>query len=353
MDTNGYDIEAVKEALARIGWKQPTAKGYDIVDTDNQASVSGRYFNDNSFHTALTIENIKDAQEDAKISDEDFNTYLVEQMRDPVILSMLTQVFDVPQLIKSGLVYDKYQHTAYQTITGTSKFCGLAFNLSKRGGTSVMLNNAVLLFDANASFKLYLFNEYIGKVAEWDVSVVANVQKTVALDRAIHYQSAAVQGGAWFLGYFQDDTGGAKAIDYSSDRNCFSSVKVTSFEANPTSATTVDFREYSERYSGYGLNVQISEYHDLTDKIVANAHLFDELQGLMMAAKVIELIKNTTRTNADSRIMKLNVSSYMVDLKGLKTDTGQWVPGIESKIAKTVKNIRQSFYKKAPVTVVG
>ena len=151
--TNGYNVTMVVPALERIGWLQPTAKGYDKVDCDNTTSVSGRYYNDDSFHTALTIENIYDCQPDAAICEEDFNTYLL-QLRRSVILFALNAVFDAPQFIASGLLFRKLEPTARNPINNKGNFCGLMLKLSD-GDYGVTLQNALLLFNGAATFNLY------------------------------------------------------------------------------------------------------------------------------------------------------------------------------------------------------
>lgn len=350
--TNGYNDTVVLAALRRIGWKNPTTGGYDIVDTANQMSASGRYYNDNSFHTSLTVENIYDAQEDEELDDTGFNDYLRNSMRDPVILSMLNQVFDAPQFIKSGLVYEKYENSAIQLIGNASKFVGVRFKLSDIGEYSIKLNNAILYFNAAATFKVYLYNEFLGKVKDWTVTVEANKQKTLSLDYDIQHISSTNKGGIWFLGYFQNDVDGAQAIDYSPIAQSFCSFNAQSVECDVTGSEQINMVDYSSNYNTYGFNVEVSEYKDLTNKIVQNAHLFDELQGLMMAAKVIELVTNSTRSNIKTRIGRENMNFLLTQLKGIRNEAG-YVAGIDDKIKKSVKQVKEAFNYKPKAQIIG
>lgn len=73
-----------------IGWKDELQNPITL-DAANQVTDSGRYFQDE--HTAVTIENIKDCQRIANISDDDMNTVLA-QMRESVVYKVISDVFN-------------------------------------------------------------------------------------------------------------------------------------------------------------------------------------------------------------------------------------------------------------------
>lgn len=122
--TNGYDEARVLPALAiRMGWLQPTDSNYPTLATANKASTSGRYYNDDSYHAACTIQNLYDCQPDSSITAEGFNSYL-QQLQKGVLLGMLDAVIGEPQLIETGLVYGKCTNETYRYVSG-NKFCGI------------------------------------------------------------------------------------------------------------------------------------------------------------------------------------------------------------------------------------
>lgn len=350
--SNGFDLTVVLAALkGRLGWQQPTESGYNIVNTANQASTSGRYYN-NGFHASCTIQNIYDTQPDKDITPEAFNA-LVSEMGGDVAVSMLNMVYDSPQLIESHLLYKKCDNTANRAVTNTGKFCGLRFsNISE--GCAVMLNNVLLHFDADTTVKLYLFNEFKTVAVEtWDIPVTANQQKVFNLNQVINNSSTELKGGTWFLGYFQDElTNGAKAIDFSPERIPFLKFNAMSFEANKVGADDFKRNEYSSSWNMYGLNVEASSYRDLTNEIVQNAHQFDELQGLIMASRVMELIINSTRSSYKQRITQEIINVYYRELNSVTTSENPFQGGIKSKIKAEVKRIRESFKPKKQASVI-
>lgn len=348
--TNGYNIDDVLPMLRRIGWINPTKTGYNIVDSDNQASLCNRWYNDNSFHAFCNIEYLYDTQPDETISDAEFNDYL-ELQRDSIISKSLNAVFDTPQFVESGMLYDKVDNSELSTVANEGKFVGIRFKLSKKDYFMNILT-ATLFFDGNVSFTLYLYNEFIGKVEEWNVSALANKQVVVQIFEAIQYCSDTVKGGNWFLGYFQDDLGSVKALKYTECWHEFKTFDATSISSEVTGVETFNMQNYSYTYDGFGLNAEISVDIDQTQLIRRNRHLFDNLQGLMMAANVMDIVINSTRSNRSERIGDDKVNMMYRELNNVTTDENPTESGLKSKIRSEIKRVRQAFYPKQGSKVV-
>lgn len=348
--TNGYDIDATLPNLRRLGWINPTDEDYDIVNNDNQISLCNRWYNDDSFHPLCRIDYLYDCQPDKSISDVEFNTYL-ETLRDSTISSMLNYVFDNPQFKESGLLYDKLRNTELETVTNTGKFVGIRFNLSKKD-YFLNLVTAALFFDSAKTFTLYLFNEFTGKVAEWEVTTVANKQVIVDLSEAMRYNDTVTKGGDWFLGYFQDDLGDTKAIRYPVCWNDTYTFGAESIAGTVTGAEAFNMQNYEETYDTYGINVEYSVTEDLTEFIRRNAYLFDNLQGLMMAATVMEIIYTTDRSNRKQRITDEIQSMAFSGLNNITTATNPTEAGIKSKIRKEIQRVKKALYNEPPIQVV-
>jgi len=355
--TNGYNTTVVLPAMERIGWLQPTTKGYDLVDCDNTQSESGRYYNDGSFHASLLIENLYDCQPDADITEDDFNAYLV-QLRRSVILSALNAVFDAPQYVASGILFRKAVNTVHNPVVNNGNFCGIRIKVSD-GDYGVMLKNAILFFNADVSFPLYLYHSLtngtdtidnvptdVPYIKKWQVAAKGNSQTTVALSYALGNATDVVKGGEWFLGYFQNDLGAVRAYDYSVAANCYHVFGGVSFESKANGAD-FDRESYGCSAGMYGLNAELSSYRDMTETIVNNAQLFDNLQGLMMAARAIEIVQNSARANARERMGKENLAVLYRDLNQVTTADNPYTTGLKGQILQEVKRLRDAFYKRS------
>lgn len=339
--TNGFDATRVLADLnARIKWQQEV--GVVTLTSANLNGTSGRTFNGGGFHNSMTLQNIYDCQPNRNITPEQFNTYLVDR-KNEMLLSMLNTVFTDNQYIESGLLCRKWPNSQLNPIVNGGKFVFWKINVAP-GDYSVRIDNIHLLFDAAATFMLYLFNDLVGKISETSVTVAANVLKVQSLAMELTYQNATIKGGQFFLGYFQDDLNGAQALNYNycpADTCVYGAVPGSSVITSPT---TFNMFNYSTGSEMYGMNIEMSAYRDITQSIVLNAHLFDELQGLFMAKSVVELILNSTRTNDVQRITQDNLRKWTTDLKGFKDpETGQWFPSFDYRIAKEIKRVKESL----------
>ena len=83
--------EAKDILIDRLGWRDDkTITGF-VLSAPNLITNSGRYFQ--AEHSSVTLENIKDCQPIVDISDEDFNSHLVN-MTEQVAFQVLSDVFE-------------------------------------------------------------------------------------------------------------------------------------------------------------------------------------------------------------------------------------------------------------------
>lgn len=340
----------------RLGWLQPTLPGSPAINADNLLSKSGRYYNDGSFHPTCTIERIKSVQENASISDSDFNELLVRLDR-AATTRCLNAVFNRPQLVEHTILYERASNVRNVVISNSGNFCGYRIKVSK-GDWAAQINSVSLFFDKAATFKLYLFNDLLeAPVAEKEVTSQANSQVVVALDWVINYTSLANSGGLFYLGYFQDDLGSAHALD--EQLNIWATTKV--FGAypfqSPKKSGALDFNRTNPSvvFRTYGLNLVVSSYRDYTRSIVQNAHLFDNARGLLMAIRVMEEIKYSTRTNATERQSKeaIDQADLNLDLNlAMPTENLPFVAGLKAQLTQELARITRNFFPKSQASSV-
>lgn len=349
--STGFDETKVLAALTgRIGWVNPTQDDYDIVDEANQASTSGRYFNDGSFHSSCTIQNLKDTQEDDQISDEEFNTLLTNLKRS-TILSCVNSVFDKIEAIESGLIYQRSNVPASfepEYINNTGKFCGIRINIGQ-GNYAVVIDSLTLLLDSAKTLNIYIYKDFKNApLATIPITTVANEETSVSVARVLNHLSSENKGGAYYIGYYQDDLGDARAIDCSPCVNQFRVFGFCSLEATTNDATGFDKFNYSANYKTYGINLEMSSYYDYTDAIVKAAHQFDEYIGLSMAAKVIERVVVNNRIN-DTAVQAGSNVSKLYDELNIEPANAQGMPlspGIKSRLRKELKRLQAFFHQK-------
>lgn len=349
--TNGFNVAKVMQALqGRIGWSQPTLAGMPVISGQNQASSSSRFFED--FHESCTIQKLYQAQEDKAISDADFNS-LLQRMDRSVIMRCINAVFNRPQLIDHGLVYERQSNVRNLPVPNQGNFCGYRIKVAN-GDYAVMLNSVALFFSEVVTFNLYLFNDLTkAPVMSQEVTTQAGTQTVASLNWILKYVDNN-KGGLFYVGYFQDDLGAVTAID--EQLNMWNDAKVYGawpFQS-PRVAGQLDFNRINPSvvFRTYGMNMELSSYRDYTEVILQNAHLFDEARGLCMAVRVIEKVKNSLRTNKEARqsneVIKLE---YDLEL-AFPTKEAPFMAGLKAQLVREFERVNLSFFPKRKPTNV-
>lgn len=356
--SNGYNVTQVLAAMTgRLAWRNPIESPYNIVDSANSTSKSGRYFD--GFHALVNAKNVKDTAPYAVLTAEQFNTHL-GNMQNDAIMRALNGVFNEHECLEQSLLFEREGRSDF-AITNEGKFVGYEIEIPDNGNISVQIDSTTLLFDSNATFNIYLFKD--GKktaVKTQSVTVVANEATVVDLtDWIINFidnGSTKLKGCKYFLGYFQDDLGSAKAINETADWE-----ETKCFEAEPFQAAKIsgqtDFDRvgWSNTNLTYGINLEVSAFKDLTNVIVKKASLLDELVGLQMAYMVLEQIQFCVRSNGNERMLKDQVLQFAINLEltGVApiSDSPQ-ILGLGSRIKKEAERVRSSLMKKPKALTV-
>lgn len=346
MISNGFDITKVYDALKeRIGWNQPTVAGSPTLSDANKASTSGRFYDEG--HAVVRANIVYDVQENESITADQFNQ-LLQNMNKGCIMQCLNAVFNRPQLIETGLVYERSSNIRNVVIPNQGNFCGYRIKVAE-GNYAVQINTISLFFNAAATFNIYLFNDLVkDPLKTKSVTTVANSQVVVDLEWILNYIGTQNKGGMFYIGYFQDDLGSANGID--EQLNQWAPTKVYGawpFQSPKTG--TLDFNRINPSvvFRSYGLNLQISAYRDYTQTIIQNAHLFDEARILLMASKIIELIKNSIRSNKTERISAENIAQLEYDLNlAFPTEERPFMAGIKAQLVREYKRINDNFFPK-------
>lgn len=344
--TNGLITEPVLDALKqRITWR-----------SEGTHSESGRYFED--FHPLSTVEVLKAVQANAIIRPNELETFL-ENTKRSVILECLNAVYNAPQLIDNNkMAFFRSERIYLQTVVNSGQFVGLNVNLVQ-GDFATHVKELLLFFNKDCEFTMYLYDDMIvDPIYTKRVVAKAQEQTLVALHNDIIFRNltqSSINGGRKYFGYYQDDiqAQGAQAMYYNLNYNRYSPCNVWAFSA-PVVTDVHGNRNFNRYTIGannlmYGLNAKISTYRDATNNIIENAHLFDELIGLQMAAKTIEFIVFSYRTNVTERNLQnipematlyneLNLARPSEDLP--------FSVGLRKQIEREVVRVKQAFQPK-------
>lgn len=352
--SNGYNVTAVMAALMnRRRWRQPTRTDFPFTLAGTNiwpANSVNPVFE--SIHKIVSPYNIWVVQEDKDITD--FNAYLTN-LRADVVLKCLSSVFNKKEMLEKQLMFERFGRQDYPEINN-GKFVCVRITPARLFDVSIQIDNVALKFDSDVTFNMYLFHDAqpLVPVKTISVSAVANEQTVVSLGHVLSYAGSGNKSGVYYLGYFQDDLGSAQAINEIVQKfNPVFNFGCVPIELNKVGATAIDVNQVSYTIKTHGFNIQISAFRDYTQLIVDNAYLFDNLIGLQMAADVIEMIQNNTRSNKDQRIAGEMTKMLYTDLNHAgPTEESPFSAGLKSKITSEVYRIKHEFFPKKKVTSI-
>lgn len=350
--SNGFDMDLVVPALqARLGWQQPTYPGAPILTSPNTTSLSGRYFGED-FHALCTIANIKANQEDATIDDTNLNTYLLNRQQG-MIMRALNETFRKPELIEQHLLYTRLGFSDV-VLPNQGNFAGWCIEIADDQSIATQITFATLYFDADATFNLYLFQDGIrGALQTIPVTVQAYKHTEVPLNFVLPFQT----GIRFYLMYDQDELelAGTQAIrdqpETMAATKCFEAYSIQFPKTTNGSIFNSNQRQYPAL--PMGINLEVIAFKDHTQRIIRQANLFDEVQGLQMAAFAMELVNNSARTNLTARQNEQSSQQTFMELnQAFATKEVPVTPGLKSRIMAEFKRLRDTFFPPAvPVSV--
>lgn len=325
--SNGFDLDTVLPALVeRVGWRS-----------------EGLVRSFESFHSLCTESNLKDVQPTDAIADDAFEIFKVDIKKD-VIQRCLSSVFNQPEYLEQVLLHNRISGQQRQIIENNDLFCGIRFRIAPDFGISTVIKTVTLLFDSNVILHLYLYEDGNPEpIADLEVDAVANKPTVYDIaDLILNYANSGTT--VFYLGYYQNDIGAAKAIR---EQVSWTNTKV--FSANSFSMPRTEINDFnpSYGYDVFGLTAEVHAFKDYTLKIARSAHLFDEVIGLSMVYSILEMIVSTTRSNARERILKgayeaIELKHYLygaIPAQGVSKITG-----LNEVIAEKFKQVREVFY---------
>lgn len=333
--SNGYNLaEVLPKLFGRLNWLDSS------LNSTNTTSISGRYFDDGSFHSLVTVPNIK-----ATVPEQsNWNTFF-QRKQNAVIARCLNSVFNEPEYIQQTLLYDRCNEQE-TLIPNEGKAVGVKIHLIKRFDVSCFVNSLQLYFDGAATFNIYLFKQGSKTALKTkSVTTVANTKTWIDLsDWLLNYKESAV----YYVVYFQNDLGSVKAIQEQAEE-----CKTLAFDADFFTATTTgtDFNrvEMSEYSLPHGLNMQVSSFRDYSQNILNQPALFDNLIGLTMAYQTIEDMIYSVQSSGKERIIKEQLLSIgiQLDLNGVAPiSESPKVIGLKQRIDQEAARVKKAFYAK-------
>lgn len=330
--------EAAISALdGLVGFRQPIDTTYDILDSGNLTSSSGKYFEDIS--GLVTIKNIIDTYEETSLSDAQLNTML-DNLRASATRDVLNKIFEDESInIESNTLFP-YEENFKNTHILTKDFYFIKLTPSKNKRIVTCLDNIILSFDSVATFNIYLYSsQSLLPIQTKSVTTVANQATKIYLGWALD------NIGTYRIGFKRTGTGSigsAKPFKrdyqlsnvYTKSTNCLIEFR----SANFLVSGRIDVDNEDSMEDGIGMNLEYSSFVDYTNEIIKNKDRFATAVQLQMALTVADRIITSVRSNITQRLSDEAINKIAFTV-------GNDERGLKGYFIKELKSIKDFFFK--------
>lgn len=345
-----YRTDAIKEKFIHLlGWRQ----NYDTTDFSITESLTqsetGQYFQD--IHPLITLDAIYSVAPDfsrCNVEGKDANTLFSEWLEQKTTASILkavetfysTKLADktIRNLLESKVLFDGAGRLV-DVIRNTNSIVGFEIIPIRAQGVTLKIEKIGLQFNKNGRFNLYLMHTSNPKpiqTIEMDYNKNGGIQWFEKDDLYLPYMTDETDaGGSWFLCYNQKELpDGMQAIQKNRDWSkepCQTCNRIDYFnwrvwckflEIHPFKTSAPDTVEMWDVESNvytyttnYGINLKVTIECDLTDIIIEQRKLFQNVIGLQVAADMIrEFAYNPSfRLNRTQQNLSRNELLYELD----------------------------------------
>ncbi len=308
----------IDNLLGLVGFRQSTITEFAILDATNIVSSSGLFVNDIS--GLLSVKNIKQSQEDADISDVNFNTYLKDRMKSS-FLNLCKAIYSDNDLIENKPLF-QYENDLQHPLTNATDFVGYEIDVAKTKNISVVINKIMLAFSGIDTVKILLFHSSKDALIQYkEITTVSDTETSEALNWDLP-NSNSIAGGKYYIGYLRSGLT-AQAYDRQFEnaalQSLYNCTGVTPVQVSGWDAETLfDINNVEYVAETFGLNFDISGLWDYTSLVVENKDRFARGLQLQIAADLMNVIATSTRSNRDERISK---GDALFELNGNDSNT--------------------------------
>lgn len=343
-----YNKTIISNALYGIvGLRQPFDPDYAILETRNMESRSGLYATDNAY---VKIPYLKETQDYAEITNEQFNDYL-EDMQKSSIQKVMKPIFPVSDYIDRNVLY-KYAGQRTETDVLPQGFVGYKIKVCDEKNIAFEITRVMLDFNGTGAIELMLFNT--GKKAPIFVKEIdiTSDHQSEKLDWKVD-NSGDTYKGDYYLGYIST---GISVQPFK--RNYERSIEMSSYTYLEIDKICVpdhaanelfDVRTVGFMNEDTGLNPDITVYEDFTDLIMQNESLFATAIYYEFIIAFIQVYAATSRSNRMERMTDQFVGRAVMEVEGSGSDG--LIKGIRPvlksemlQLSKEVKKLKEGYF---------
>jgi hypothetical protein len=344
-----FDTALVTAKLRKvIGWKNFwNLTEIPALGATLNTSESGQYYQD--FNGALRLDYIN-----SLLPPSDTLTAYLDRVVTEAIPTLLNKIETEKQLHNQGrdlttsdVIYSVGNKTT--NIVNEGRFCGVMFRVVDSVGISTVINRIGLYLTSSVTnLDLYLFHSsQEQKIATYQFTTTSNNSFSYIEQRVVmNYDNGSINGGTWYLGYYQSDlvaqstqavsyqamnflnggcSGCGQAEHYNLYQKLIQNVSIMGFYVPSASLPVSKDERFDNQVAvmtntnNWGFNFNITIGCDMTQFWIDNRRLLANALGQQVAMSVLSNMKFSSEINNVEESVKIMI---IRDLEGT-SDTGQ------------------------------
>ncbi len=323
-----------------VGFRQPFNTDYAKLDADNQVSRSGLFITDNEF---CKIEYIYDSQDDASISDSNFNLYLKRKQKESII-SVCNAVFDNARFRERNLFFRNAQNKV-NTESLPTGFVGYKIVPSCKNNLGLLIKRVILSFQGTGTITLYLYSSEQKEALESKEVTITSDNQTVDLDWIL--DNTSNYGGEYYIGYYYNDSLGVNPYkrDYrlSNVLTYFTDFEYYSMNVSDSGIDLFNLSLVELNSLSNGLNFDITTYDSYTDLILNNEQLFADAINLDLQISCLSTYLSSLRSNANERQSDRTALRILAEIEGQDGEGAIKITGLRTQLFRALAKIKKEI----------
>ena len=323
-----------------VGFRNPIDPAYAIVDTANQTSRSGRFVNDNPI---AKVEYIKQTQDYANATNDDFNTFLTNLQKRSIIEVMDAVMSQDDYIDRQRLYHYPSRKKTVETLQSGS-FVGYEIEMDRcEPNVAFEISRVFLEFEGSGTVTLVLFNTAINTPIYTKTVTISSNNQVEPLNWRVD-GTGNDQGGTYYFGYFTTGVTVQPVSRQNFDR-ANSMAYVTHLEVEPievlgvTGTSLFDIDDVDNTDKCHGLNPDFAVFNDYTDLIIRHEALFANAIQLQTVINATQEYVSSSRSNRSQRISEDQLNFTIAQLEGVEGRITGLIPTLKKEVFSLRKQI--------------
>ena len=342
-----FDKTKIANLYGIVGLRQPYNPSYAILDSNNVASRSGYFSNDNPF---CKPEFVIDGMDYSGMSDAQKNEYIKNMQ--------ISAITDVCNIVLSESDFIDRQYIFNNTINKVdlestyNGFCGFEILQDIEKNISMTIHRVALTFSGTGNITLALFNSAVTQPLFTKIVNITSDFQIEPLNWVVDGSTLEYKG-RYYIGYIRESA--TAPIPYK--RNYYNSTIISSIKFHqirpvhftPTTLSNMvlgDLRHVQYVFERHGINPDISVFYDYTDLILRQEQMFAKAIDLAFQIKIINSYLTSLRSNRNELISAELVQKAVAEIEGITQAPGTIrKTGLKASLNTEVEILKQQIHK--------